>query len=432
MKKYLPLFFIESYLLITLAIFYIGPVNFKIHNQGTFIALMILYHAFFICGYWLATRTSGSLKINTTAPFQRRFYYISFVIGLIGVIGSYNNLMLSTTFIPYNFFNDLGRGLMEPGLAYTDRMIQMESGITSDSRLFNIASLFFSFFKLFFIFKFVYFWTSLGTFQKLLAVIYSFLFVSSGISAGTNSVIFIFFIFLIFSVITTLYIQDYSHLGKVMAILAVIFLIPISSFGYIMSQRGGGFDYFANSSPLGDISVSTSFSLTDNANFLDFLFYSFVWLNYYVVQGYYGFSLILNLDHNWTFGFGNSAFLQRQLLMVTDIDISKLTFQSRISQYWDESAQWHSFYGQFANDFGLIGLTLFMFLIGYYVAKIWNSIIFKNSFYGAALMPIFIIMFIFFPANNQVFAYIDTLSYFIIVSFFWIFEKKKVEFIRHV
>lgn len=432
MKKYLPLFCVEIYLLTTLAIFYVGPVNFKIHNQGIFIGLMFLYHAFFILGYWIAITTGGASKTRLNILFQPKFFYISFVVGLVGIVGSYNNLMLSTTIIPYNFFSDLERGLMEPGLVYSERMMQIDAGITSGSRLFNIASLLFSFFKLFFIFKFVYFWSLLNRFQKALSVIYSLLFVSSGISSGTNSVIFIYFIFLTTSLIATLYIRGYKYFGRLMIALGVLLLIPIASFGYIMSQRGGGFDYFAGTSPLGDISVSTLFSLTDDANILDFLFYSFVWLNYYVVQGYYGFSLILNLDHIWTFGFGNSAFLQRQLLMLTDIDISKLTFQSRVSQYWDESVQWHSFYGQFANDFGLLGLTLFMAFIGFYIAKIWKSIIYSNSFYGAALVPVFILMIIFFPANNQVFAYIDTLSYFVFVSFFWIFENKKAKFVRYV
>ena len=63
-----------------------------------------------------------------------------------------------------------------------------------------------------------------------------------------------------------------------------------------------------------------------------------------------------------------------------------------------------------------------MFILGFYLSKIWNSVIYKNSFYGAALIPIFILMFIFFPANNQVFGYIDTFSYFIFVSLLWGFE----------
>ena len=125
-----------------------------------------------------------------------------------------------------------------------------------------------------------------------------------------------------------------------------------------MSQRGGGFEYFTSTSPLGDITPPLTSPDLDNASLFDFFYYSIVWIDYYLVQGYYGFSLILNLDHNWTFGFGNSPFLQNQFKILFGADLSEFTFQHRISSLWDESAQWHSFYGLFANDFGLIGVAL--------------------------------------------------------------------------
>lgn len=427
MKKYLPLILVETYLLITLLLFYVGPIDFEIHNHLIFAVLLFLYHGAFILGYVISIKTKPKTKFVVQRRLSTKFFYISFCLGLVGVFGSYKNLMLSSSFIPYDFFDNLIRGLSEPGVVYAERMMNAASGVTPESRLFNVASIFFLSFKLLFIFQAVYFWGQLGRLKKLLFVVYSLLFISSGIASGTNSVLFIFFIFLIFSTLVVLYVHDYAHLRRVLIICSIAFLLPVASFGYIMSQRGGGFEYFSGTSPLGDINVSVISPDLDNASLVDFFYYSFVWLDYYLVQGYYGFSLILNLDHNWTFGFGNSAFLQRQLLLLTGIDVSELTFQHRISDMWDESAQWHSFYGQFANDFGLIGLTVFMFFLGYYFAKTWISVIYKNSFYGAALMPVFALMFIFIPANNQVFAYIDTLSYFIFVSVIFALEDTKIK-----
>ena len=200
-------------------------------------------------------------------------------------------------------------------------------------------------------------------------------------------------------------------------------LLPVFSFGYIMSQRGGAFSYFKSTSPLGDISVIVdSF---DSVGFFSFLFYSLVWLNYYLVQGYYGFSLILSEKFEWTYGFGNSAFLQRQFEIITGNSITNNTFQSKVSDVWHIEAQWHSFYGQVANDVGLLGVGLIMFLLGYLLNKLWFSVQYCNSFYGAAMLPIFILFVIFIPANNQVFGYVDTLSYFIFVNILWVFERKK-------
>lgn len=432
MKIYLPLILVESYLITTLFIFYFGPIEFKIHNNLIFFALLFLYHGFFIFGYLISAKIKSKASLLAKRKILNGFFYTSLCIGLIGILGSYRNLMLSTSFIPYEFFENLSRGLSDPGLVYTERMMNAESGITSDSRLFNITSIFFSFFKLLFIFEFVYFWNQIGRNKKILSIVYSLLFVSSGISSGTNSVIFIFFIFLTTSILTVLYIRNYIYLRWIFILSSILFLIPVASFGYIMSQRGGGFEYFSSTSPLGDITPPLVSPNLDNASLIDFFYYSFVWIDYYLVQGYYGFSLILNLDHNWTFGFGNSAFLQRQLLMLSGIDVSELTFQHRVSPFWDESAQWHSFYGQFANDLGLLGVVLFMFVLGFYFAKVWRSVIYENSFYGAALMPIFFLMFIFIPANNQIFAFIDTLSYLIFVSILFFLENKKLRLINYV
>jgi hypothetical protein len=425
MRKYLPLFAIECYLILTLLILYFGPVEFRLRNQVLFIALMVLYHGAFIFGYLVAVLVEKKSARRLKIEFSSKYFYVALFFAFIGVLGAYNNLMLSDSIIPYNFFSDLLKGASEPGLVYSDRMVNIGQGVTSESRVFNIISIFFSFFKLLFIFIFVYHWGRLDVVKKIISIIYSFLFVSSGIASGTNSVIFIFSLFLIFSLFVVLYIGGCRHMQRLIFISALLFLFPVAFFGNIMSQRGGGFEYFAQTSPLNDISGPLQYGDGQYFSIFDFLYYSFVWLDYYLVQGYYGFSLILNLDHHWTYGFGNSFFLQRQFLLITGIDVNPLTFQHRISSVWDESAQWHSFYGQFANDFGLIGLIALMFALGYFLAKTWMFALYKNSFYAAALVPIYMLMFVFFPANNQVFSYIDTLSYFIFVNMLLFFEKRK-------
>lgn len=333
--------------------------------------------------------------------------------------------MQSEIFIPYNFIPEIERGLSEPALVYAERM-QNTSGDTSPRAL-NIAALFFSFSKLFFVFYTTYFWKSLKPFKKTLTIIYPFIFIAPGVASGTNIFLFIFSIFFIFSSLCILYTKKSPHLRKLILFSTILMAIPIYYFGFAMSQRGGGFEYFASTPPLGDISTRATTPSSYNDSSFDFFFYTLTWLDYYITQGYYGFSLILNLDHDWTFGFGNSAFLQRQFEMLTGVDISGQTFQSKINHLWDKDAQWHSFYAQFANDFGVAGLCFFMFFIGYYLSAIWKSITIRNSFYGAALLPTFMIMIIFMPANNQIFGYIDTFSYFVVISIFWLAEGKQIK-----
>ena len=426
MKKYLPLILVESYLILTLLIFYFGPVQFRIHNQNLFIMLFVLYHFSFILGYFIFTKTfnyNGNVFQNY---FSKRLFYIVFFFGFFGVLNTYHNLMFTSSLIPFNIIDDVIKGLTEPGLAYTERMLNNPFSVDggSSSRILNILSLFFSFSKLFFLFYFLYYWSNLSFFQKTLSLIYSFFFISAGIASGTNSVIFIFFIFLSVSWIVITYKRKPKLIPKILIVLSILFLLPLGSFGYIMAERGGGFEYFSSTSPLGDISVVVDTPGLDSIS--DFYLYSLVWLNYYLVQGYYGFSLIIDLDWNWTYGFGNSEFLQRQFLMITGIDISVDTFQYQIDEVWGKTAQWHSFYGQFANDFGVVGLGAFMFIIGGLLARVWLSVIYRNNFYGLAILPLFIIMFVFFPANNQVFGFIDTFSYFIIILMAWYLKGKKL------
>lgn len=424
-RDYYPLVIVEGYLLLTLLIFFIGPIQYEIHNPTIFVTVMALCHGLFIVGYVLGIRLrSRGVAVRSANTYADSTYWLLFSFGFFGVWVAYKNLTMMDGLFPANFFGDLRRGFMEPALVYTDRKMAQEDSTVAGSRLVNILSFFFAFTKLLFIFYFLYYWRQINASKKCLALVYSFLFVAPGITAGVNSVIFQFSLFFMISILTILYQKKSAHLMKVSAVFGALFLLPLSWFGMLMSERGGGFDYFASTSPLGDISIDPEAQDSIAASAFGFLYYSFVWLTYYVCQGYYGFSLIFDLDWQWTYGFGNSEFLQRQLLLLSGVDVSPLTFQARVDHLWDETAQWHSFYGQVANDVGVAGLPFLMFGIGYLFAKVCKSVTRGGGFYALALVPIFAIMFIFFPANNQVFGYIDTLSYFVFVSVLWVVSIK--------
>jgi hypothetical protein len=423
MRKFLPLILIEGYLLSTLAVFCFGPVSYKVHNPGLFVMLMALCHGFFAFGYFLAWKVKGKrVPSGREEVFSDRSFWLLFFFGIIGIWASYKNLMLFDGIIPRHFFTDLARGFREPGLVYVERGLMAEDGVAGGSRVFNVVSLFFAFAKLLFVFYFIFFWDSLNWIKKAVAASYSFLFLAPGISSGVNSVIFIFFLFSAISLVCVMYVRRNPKFKLVVGCMALLFLVPVAWFGTLMTERGGGFENLAGS-PLGDISVVAPTWSDPDSSIFGFFYYSFVWLSYYVCQGYYGLSLALGLDWQWTYGFGNSAFLQRQLAILTGVDVSAMTFQARVDHLWDETAQWHSFYAQVANDVGIPGLPILLFLIGFFFARVWRSVLVGGSFFGLALMPIFIIMFVFFPANNQVFGYIDTLSYSVFVTLFWLFKS---------
>lgn len=426
MNRYLPLILVEAYLLATLAMYFFGPVHFKTHNLALFITLIFSYHFFFILGYWLSKKSYKSRLDIKPARLSLRVYYASFLLATFMVLLNYKNLMLANSIIPYDLLTELSYGILNPGLAYTERQVALADGATSGSRTLNILSIFLAFAKLFYIFLCIHFWKHLNLIKRLQFTLYCLLFLAAGFSSGTNSVIFTFFLFSASAVMAKLYLDRSRYFKRAALALGSLATLPILFFGYMMSRRGGGFDYFSSTSPLGDI--SGPIATPELLSFFDLVYYSWVWLNYYVVQGYYGFSLILNLDWKWTFGFGNSAFLQRQVQVITGIDISDLSFQVRISQYWDATAQWHSFYGQFANDLGLVGVVVLMFLLGFFLSRVWDSVAIGNSFYGRSLLAMFPLMFIFLPANNFVLGYLDTISYSGFCLALWVLEGRKLRF----
>jgi hypothetical protein len=424
-KKYTPLILVELYLIISLLVLYFGPVQFRLHNPFLFILLIIFYHLFFILGYIVGIKSTFNKK-KIKYSFSKKYFYLLFIFGIIGILITYKNTMNYNSLIPYNFFNDLLRGIQEPAQVYIDRMADVVYDGAGTSRSLNIFFIFIAFCKLLFIFYFIWFWKILNIKLKFVSIFYSFLYISPGIIGGVNSILFWFILFTFTSLIVFYYLFNKKKLSSLLKALAILFLIPILSFGNIMSKRGGSFDYFVNSSTLGDITVNIN-DIDTESSFFEDLTYSLVWMNFYVTQGYYGFSLTLDQEFKWTYGFGNSAFFQRQFSMITGIDVGIDTYQRRNDRIWGEYSMWHSFYGQVANDFSPYGIILLMFLIGWYFSKIWLSVIIRNSFYGAAMMPIFTIMFIFFPANNQIFGYIDSISYFFIISLFWFFENFKIK-----
>ena len=96
MRKYLPLIVVELYLLVTLLLFFVGPIKYHVHNLLLFVVLMILCHSYFMVGYILGikmTYNSTCLKANNDK--LSGMFWVLFCVGLISIWGSYRNIMLS-------------------------------------------------------------------------------------------------------------------------------------------------------------------------------------------------------------------------------------------------------------------------------------------------------------------------------------------------
>ena len=426
MKYFIPILFLEVYLIITLLIFEFGPVSYHVELPFLFWGFMFIYLCSFLMGYIVAfiTRSRSNRIVDgyfkNTQPSFNRFKLImvaalaSSLLGFKGVDSIFDLLN------PIFLFDSALSGIYSPGEAYNIKMERVNSqgqgNILLSSVLFILA-----FSKVLIIPALVFMWDRLGRFSKFFAIFITLIPLLNGLSVGTNKSIFDFAIFYSSS-LAVYFIHHYYRYGSFgfykrkffVFVFVFSFIGAFSFFGSAMSERGGNISYIETVSTLGEVTVNDSNGANDN-----FAYTTYVWLTTYVVQGYYGFSLSLTQDFTSTLGVGNSSFLTRQFERITGENLSDLTYQHKIDAWWGETSQWHSFYSHFANDVHFIGVAFICLILGFYLARLWISIIDNSNFYAMLLMPLFVLMIVFIPANNQVFGFLETFSAFFMASIFW-------------
>jgi len=292
--------------------------------------------------------------------------------------------------------------------------------------------LFFGYSRIVLVSFMVYEWDRFGFFKKIVLLVVSVLPVLSGISVGTNKPVFDF-AFVFGMSLAIYFLGNYFQKGQFqlrtrvgfIVFSAIAFFGAVGYFSFAMQSRGGSADYIVGTSPLGHIRLADSYLPVEN---LSFAASTWVWLSSYLVQGYYGFSQALLVDFTWTYGVGNSPFLARQVEWITGVNLLDGTFPHKISRIWDEGAQWHSWYSHLASDFHFVGVAFFLALFGFYFARVWKSYCDFHNVFAAYLLPLFGIAFIFTPANNQVFGFIETMSAFLVLSLFWLRSQKSAMF----
>lgn len=420
----LPIFFVEAYLVFTLIVFSAGPVVYFVEYPFLFWCFITIYHFSLTTGYFfgIILKSPGFSSEKKLYANKNQIYWILVITAIIGFFIGHKNISMSNSLIPYDLIDNLILGLTDNQEVYAKKISQI--GEFSGNKVLNIVYLFFGYSRIIVISFMVYEWEKFGFMKKLLLFIVSVLPILSGISVGTNKPFFDFaFIFgmsLVIYIFGNYYRSGFFQLKTrtffvFLSLLA--FLGAVSYFGFAMQSRGGSADYIVGTSPLGHISLSDDYYPVDD---LSFVASTWVWLSSYLVQGYYGFSQALLCDFSWTYGVGNSPFLLRQVEWIFGVDLSAGTFAHKISPVWDETAQWHSLYSQLASDFHFSGVAVVIFLFGFYFARVWKSYCNSGNVFAAYLLPLFGLAFIFTPANNQVFGFIESMSAFIVLSFFWI------------
>jgi len=431
-RKVLPIFVVEAYLIFTLLVFAVGPVEYFVADPLLFWGFILTYHLSLVAGYSLGI-ASGPLVSNFSKnrrPRKSSIYWILVISAIIGFLIGHKNLTMSDSLVPYDIFDNLLLGLTDNQGAYASKISRLDD--YSGDKVLNVVYLFFGYSRIVLVSFMVYEWDRFGFFKKIVLLVVSVLPVLSGISVGTNKPVFDF-AFVFGMSLAIYFLGNYFQKGqfqlrtRVGFILfsAIAFFGAVGYFSFAMQSRGGSADYIVGTSPLGHIRLADSYLPVEN---LSFAASTWVWLSSYLVQGYYGFSQALLVDFTWTYGVGNSPFLARQVEWITGVNLLDGTFPHKISRIWDEGAQWHSWYSHLASDFHFVGVAFFLALFGFYFARVWKSYCDFHNVFAAYLLPLFGIAFIFTPANNQVFGFIETMSAFLVLSLFWLRSQKSAMF----
>lgn len=358
------------------------------------------------------TKANIFTKFTGEKLFRVNFWILASIALLSALIINMNYSKLPSLY-PSNLINALSGkiDILDVGTNYYQAQVRAES--YSGSKTINTINFFLAWSKIVFLAYVFFEWKSLSRVKRTVSVIIVMIPLISSLLVGTNKPIFdvIFvvvictWLIIIRGSVTSKSFRKPSWRNKVIIFLLVsAFLIMFSQ---SMVSRGASADYIEYTSMKGDISVEIEEDTALKAFYLIG--------THYLVQGYYGFGLALNQPFDSTYGFGHSKFLLRQAALI-DEDIAKRTYQSKISNVWHGTRQWHSAFAEFANDVHFIGVGFVMWLLFFWMAVTWKLGAlygFREALYFLPLHGIFVV---FLPANNQIFGFLDSLSAYIFLS----------------
>lgn len=433
-RAYMPMILIEIYLISSLLLYFFGPLRWKTENTSLFIFFIIAYHVAFIIGYTVIVKinknNSYENSSNQIEKFILKYFGVFIIICVICSLINYKNLTGSKSYIPWDIVDSTIKGLMNPGAQYYSKF-DGDGG----NKLITVIFAMFSFIYTSMIPIFVFLWKKINKEYKYIFALLIIFNIATNISIGTNKGVFdTMFMFVGCFLIELLLYKGSLHKvitkNKIYIILSIV-LILCSSFYFVVNIRsrvGNDIPGYINNDSESKKQVSfvdepengKDNTLLNDAElfFRDALYIG----SSYWCQGYYGMSLSVGKEFTTTYGIGNSAFLRSNFKDILGIDVTNRTYQHKITNKWDENASWHSFYSYFANDISFYGVILLMFILGMLLAFVFKDALAGNLI-AKLLLPLFLILFIYMPANNQLFTQMQTFCAFYELICIWLFTK---------
>lgn len=426
-RLYLPISLVLGYLLVTVSLYEFGPINYYTPDKAIFYLYLSFYHTALFLGYLSAI---SFLRVRVAERSGRMIsFWILVSFAVFGSLVENANVARLGTLVPTNIFQFAASGfnLSASGEAYY--LTREASETYSANRILNIASIIFAWARVFLV---IYIGLNIHRLTKLRIIVGAsvvMIYPLGALSIGLNQPVLSTALLFMFAVGVNLFVNRSEISRRVFKIVKIWLYLGVAfvflglwNFTNNMYNRGVTIFFLEITSPAQYISVRCEFCSREEPD----AFTGIIWLINYVVQGYHGFALALQQPFDSTFGFGNSSFLLRQFEIVSGENLAPLTFQEKTNHLWGAYSRWHSIYTHFANDVHFVGVGVVMFFIGGLFGFTWKLAVLQKNTYAVTLVPIYAFMFLFFPANNQVFGFVATLSAFIFGNFlmFVTFQKR--------
>ncbi|MBM7037713.1 hypothetical protein [Vibrio ulleungensis] len=447
-KLLLPLLLVEVYLVATILLALWGPVNWNFSNTTELLLLLMGYHIAFVIGYLahfgkLGIKGEGEARNHTIFnALVDKYYWGIMLLAAIGSVISFKNVTMSNTLVWTDLWQGFKLGLFQPWEARFLYAEKLFSGEYKGNKILSASLVLFSIFKYLLVPLLVYRWPALSKSKKFVGVLIATIPLIGGIIMSLSAINFYYF-FVIFICLLIILLsfdrkssqeQDRGLSGLrnrkgILVSLVFIFLFSFWQFYAVKSgsslytitvesEKPATFDYLREYGVTFDRDVDEYYGV-------GYDFYEKV--SIYIAQGYKGMSISLSEPFESTYGVGHSVFLQRVFEDDLGFDIRDRTYQRKITESWDENIFWHSAYSYFANDVSFYGVILVMLVLGYYFSYVVHLALKDNNFIAKALLPLFAIMFLYMPANNQVFSFLEYMSpFWVLTSVLLLFSNARM------
>ncbi len=412
MKILKPIFLFFIYSFFSISMFFWGPIKFSIKNVEELVYFLITCHFFLFFGYLFSSlklRVVGVRKLS----YNSKIINVILVTKLCIVFSCVISFLILIKVTNGHVIDFVVTGLLDPKSSYMlVREVEKESSlITQIQTLF--APIVLSSFSLG-----CFYFNKLSTKFKFLFLVSIVFFVLAYVSKGTNFGVFVGII----TVVTT-YLMKLKLLGSNKAVginrglllVGLIFLFFVFYFLYTITSRLG-YDYIPS------VFVGQP---VDKNHVLFFVFPDLLSIPIltglsYLIQGYYGLSLVFDYPFTFSYGLGIGRFVISKFQFLTDLDLWHTTYHSKMDNIWDSELRWHTSYSWLANAFSVYGVPIYLFLIGIITNLIYKSYCYLRSSIAVSLYPIYVIMFFFFPANNVIYNNPIVFMPFIVLTFLFL------------